>query len=46
MKRNSGSIEEDVFDYYDDILDLKKGEAVTTLFPFVSNNSHKLIYIT
>ena len=46
MKRNSTLKEEDVFDYYDDVLDLEPGETITTLFPFVSQNSHKLIYIT
>lgn len=46
MKRNANMLEEDVFDYYDDIFDLEPGEVVTTLFPLASHNSHKLIYIT
>ena len=46
MRQSKTFKDHEVFDFYDEIFDLAKGEIVTTMFPFVSINSHKLFYIT
>ena len=46
LRQNMSNKESECFDFYDNVFDLEKGEQVTCMFPFVSTNSQKLIYVT